>query len=253
MANRTWISIKGMRERNHFSIFVGLSFFAFVLIASTTSCSSGEEVQETSMITQEGSLDIEGTVKTALGNYMFIPEEPGFDIVVQGTLDTGDISTLVGKKVRGKAEFSPEQPSILIATEIEIEEDGGLYRSIFTPSGEVTLEDYIGLAERDGFEVLNITSYNKAAEWEGKTKAKVYGTLEQVEEAYLITVLNEEDKEIGKILVDNISDFALYYVNKLRLFDKFWFYIDVKESVDARTRRRSKEMFHADIHFAGLF
>ena len=141
MANRTWISIKGMRERNHFSIFAGLSFIAVMLIASTTACSSGEEALESGTVAQEGTLDIEGTVKTALGNYMFIPEEPGFDIVVQGSLDTGDISSLVGKKVRGKAEFSPAQPSILIATEIEIEEDGGLYRSVFTPSGEVTLED----------------------------------------------------------------------------------------------------------------
>jgi len=252
MANRTWISIKGMRGRNSLSVFVGLSFFALVLIAVTTACSSGEEVQETGMVAQEGSLDFEGTVKSALGIYMFIPESPGFDIVVQGNLDTGDISSLVGKRIRGKADYSPEQLSILIATEIEVE-DGGQYRSVFTPSGEISLEDYIGLSERDAFDVLNITSSNKADEWEGKTKAKVYGTLAQVEEAYFITVLNEENKEIGKIIVDNISDFALYYINKLRLFDKFWFYVDVKESVEARTRRQSKEMFHADIHFAGLF
>jgi len=252
MANRTWISIKGMRGLNSLSVFVGLSFFVLVLIAATTACSSGEDVQETGMVAQEGSLDFEGTVKCALGTYMFIPESPGFDIVVQGNLDTGDISSLVGKRIRGKADFSPEQPSILIATEIEVE-DGGQYRSVFTPSGEISLEDYIGLSERDAFEVLNISSSNKADEWEGKTQAKVYGTLAQVEEAYVITVLNDENKEIGKIIVDNISDFALYYINKLRLFDKFWFYVDVKESVEARTRRRSKEMFHADIHFAGLF
>lgn len=253
MANRSLISFKGTRGRNSFFLFVGLSFLTLILIAATTACGGAEDVQETAMTTEEGSVDFEGTVKCALGNYMFIPESPGFDIVVQGSLDTGDISTLVGKKVRGKADFSPEQPSILKATVIEVEQEGGQYRSVFTPSGEISLEDYISLAERDAFETLKITSYNKPSDWEGKTSAKIYGKLEKVEEAYRIAVLDDDDKEIGKVIVDNISDFALYYINKLRLFDEFWFYVDVKETVDARERRRSKEMFHADIRFAGLF
>jgi hypothetical protein len=54
-------------------------------------------------------------------------------------------------------------------------------------------------------------------------------------------------------LVDNFTDFGNYYLKKLRLFDKFWFYMNVKETIDWSERRRTREMFHADVVFAGLF
>ncbi|MEW5902504.1 MAG: hypothetical protein AB1715_13645, partial [Acidobacteriota bacterium] len=59
--------------------------------------------------------------------------------------------------------------------------------------------------------------------------------------------------EIGKVLVDGVSDFANYYIKKLRLFDRFWFYLNIKESVDVKVRRRTRELFHADVVFAGLY
>ena len=48
-----------------------------------------------------------------------------------------------------------------------------------------------------------------------------------------------------------MSTYADYYVTKLRLFDKFWFYVKIKDTVDRRTR--TKEIFHADIFDVGLF
>ncbi|MBU1338330.1 MAG: hypothetical protein KKD56_04595 [Acidobacteria bacterium] len=50
-----------------------------------------------------------------------------------------------------------------------------------------------------------------------------------------------------------MTDFADYYIKKLRLFNEFWCYLNVKETVDWGTRRRTRELFHADLLFAGLF
>jgi len=77
--------------------------------------------------------------------------------------------------------------------------------------------------------------------------------LEELDGVYKIVVVDEEDQEVGKILVDSISDFAQYYVKKLGLFDYFWFYVTVKDTVEWSDRRNSRDLFHADIQFAGLF
>ncbi len=54
-------------------------------------------------------------------------------------------------------------------------------------------------------------------------------------------------------MVDTMSEYAGYYLKKLRLFDKFYFYLTVKESVPANQRAKAKEIFHADVSFAGLY
>ena len=68
-----------------------------------------------------------------------------------------------------------------------------------------------------------------------------------------MAILSDNDREVGKILVDNISDFAQYYVKKLGLFDRLWFYVNVKDTVEWSVRRKTRDLFHADILFAGLF
>ena len=100
--------------------------------------------------------------------------------------------------------------------------------------------------------------YNKNKLWEGKETVKVYGQLEEItkegqEPVYKIIVLDEKGKQIGRILIDNMTDFARYYLKKLHLYNKFWFYLKVKETVPWRVRRRTRELFHADLVFAGLF
>ena len=60
--------------------------------------------------------------------------------------------------------------------------------------------------------------------------------------------------ESAKIIVDNISEYASFYLlKKLRLFDKFEFYLNIKDSVPANQRAKAKEIFHADVVFAGLY
>ncbi len=174
-------------------------------------------------------------------------------------MDVGEAQALIGNEIRGKGQSLPEYPSILVADEIEIKEAEDVWRMIFTRSEEFTLDDYVALKSRDDFEVLSGLSYNKKVGWEGKDKAKVYGRLiteaedEGEEESYTIVVLDDQGKEVGKILVDELTDFAEFYLKKLRLFDRFWFYVTVKETVDWRSRRRTRDLFHADVLLAGLY
>lgn len=230
-------------------------------LGGQTACKKNEEIAEgeETATTEEGVIEFEGTVKEAIGKYLYIPKVQGFDIVVQGPLDVGETQSLIDNEIRGKGQFSPEYPSILVADEIEIKEAEDVWRMIFTRSEEFTPDDYLDLTGRNEFEVLENISYDKKDGWEGKEKAKVYGKLvtkeqaEGGEESYTIALLDDKGGEAGTILVDSFTDLARFYVKKLRLFDKFWFYITIKETVDWSSRRRTRELFHADVHLAGLF
>lgn len=266
MAFRRLVSTKRKIKLEMTSRILTVCTLAFLLIAGgNLACKKeAEEVapeEEGTTTTEEGIVKFEGVVKIVVGKYMFIPKVQGFDIVVQGTLESDDTQTLIDKEVRGEGEFSLENPSILIANSIDIKESEEEWRNVFTRSEEVVLEDYLDLKARDEFEVLKDLSYDKKKGWEGKEKVKIYGRLEkktvteagEQKEIYNIVVFDEKDKELGKIVIDSFTDFALYYVRKLRLFDKLWLYITIKDTVDWNIRRRTKELFHADLLFAGLY
>jgi hypothetical protein len=210
-------------------------------------------MEEESMDVKEGVVQFEGTVKVAVGRYVFIPEARGFDIIVQGDFE-GGTEGLVGKEVRGEGEYSPDKPSILIANSVEVKDASGGWTAVFTRSEDVMTAEWMTQQGRDEvFPALENLAYNKNEGWEGKEKAKVFGQLEQDEDAVKIVVQDDKGQEVGRIIVDNVDDLANFYIKKLHLFDKFWFYLDVKETVEWRTRRRSRELFHADVLFAGLY
>ena len=245
-----------MNKRDRIFRVIGLTSLAFLLVAfAPLSCQRGEEAETggEEAVEQEGITTFEGTVKVVEGKYVFVPEARGFDIVIQGNLETGGMEALVDKQVRGEGEISSERPSILIANTLEIMEEGENWRNVFTRTEDVLLEDFLDLSARGEFEALEDLSYDKKDVWEGKEQVKVYGRLEKTNGGDAIAVLDEEGAEIGKVLVDSFTDFGDYYLKKLRLFDKFWFYMSVKETVDWSERRRTREMFHADVVFAGLF
>lgn len=234
--------------------FLAITFLVTFLVMGTVSCGTTEEsVEKESTAVQEGIIEFEGTVKVAVGRYVFIPEARGFDIILQGEIE-GGTEGLVGKEVKGEGEYTPERPSILITNSLDVKDAGGEWMNVFTRSGDVTAEEWMTQQGRDQvFTALVDLEYNKNEGWEGKEKAKVYGQLEQNEDAVNIVVFNDKDSEIGRIIVDNMDDVADFYIKKLNLFDKFWFYLDVKETVEWSTRRRSRELFHADVLFAGLY
>ncbi|MBN1222752.1 MAG: hypothetical protein JXB23_05855 [Candidatus Aminicenantes bacterium] len=253
MAIRQQISVYGsyLKKSVYFLGFVLLTFF---LISNSVSCQkSGETGEEESLAVKEGIIEFGGTVKLAYSKFIYIPEASGFDIVLQGDV-AGGIEGLVGKMVQGQGKFSPEMPAILAADTIEVKDESGQWQNVFTKSGDVDYSEFIDLKSRDVvFPVLENLAYNKAEGWEGKEKAKIYGKLEKGEDKTIIVVFDDKNKQVGSIIVDGIHDFAEFYIQKLRLFDKFWFYMNVKETVDYKDRRRTRELFHAEILFAGLY
>jgi len=254
MAIRLLNPTNGRNILDRASAFIALTFLAIFLVMGMVSCGTAEEsVGEESPAVQEGIIEFEGTVKVAVGRYVFIPEARGFDIILQGDIE-GGTEGLVGKEVKGEGEYTPERPSILIANTLDVKDAGGEYMNIFTKSGDVMAEEWMTQQGReDVFPALEDLEYNKNEGWEGNEKAKVFGQLEQNEDAVNIVLMDDKDREIGRIIVDNINDIADFYIKKLNLFDKFWFYMDVKETVEWSTRRRSRELFHADVLFAGLY
>jgi hypothetical protein len=244
--------VKGYGSRMH--LILGLSIAFALIISGSIACQQAEEnLPEEPAALEEGKLVFEGTPKLAIGRFLFLPEAQGFDIVVQGAVDGGDLTSLVGQEVRVEGEITPEQPAVLIANTIEVKEANGEYRSVFTRTDEPALDEYLDLQARAAFEALDKLKYDENTGWEGKERAKVYGSLEQMESGYRILVLDEKGEQVGFVLVDSISDYANFYLQKLPLFDKFWFYLDVKETIEWSARRRSSELFHADVLFAGLF
>ncbi len=201
----------------------------------------------------EGVNEIAGTVKSALGKYFYVSQMPGYDIVAAGAVEGGDASALMGKDIRAKVVFNREFPGFLVAQSIEIKESETQYRSVFTSAEAGLPADVFTQKMRADYPELVLTAIAKSADWEGKGKGKVRGKLIAGNAGPAISVLNAEDKEIGKVVIDSMSEYANYYVKKLRLFDAFWFYLDIKDSVPANQRAKNKEMFHAAVVFAGIY
>ena len=223
-----------------------LSLGLVFALAATTACQQKKVEKAAAAEAQKPANEFEGTVKTAVGKYLYLPTAQGFDIVLQGY----DASSLVGKDVRVKGQLLPDRPSIFRADSVEVK-TAGAYSTVYTRSQEPTFEDLVDVKGRDAYVPLTITG-NKTEEWEGKGKAKVYGKLQDGTPATIL-LTDDKGKDVGKIVVDGMTDYAKYYLKKLRLFDKFWFYLTVKDTVEKNTRFKTKELFHADVAFAGLF
>lgn len=229
--------------------FLGLSLCVVLTMAGVAfSQEKAGETAPAKPVTNE----FEGTVKIGLGKYFYLPTAQGYDIAVQGQIESGDASKLTGKDVRVKGELLLDKPTVLRADSIEIKEAGS-YRNVFTRTADLVLDDYIEPKARDLFPSLDITNALKNEEWEGKGKAKIYGSVQAGEGVNYILLVDAKGKEIGKIITDKYSDYAAYYLKKLRLFDKFWFYVNIKDTVDKKVRTKSRELFHADVFLCGLY
>jgi len=244
---------------------------AALILTSTVACSSkakegaaSEKAEPVSqeMAIKEGLNDVTGQVKSALGKYFYVAQMPGFDIAVSGNFDA---ATLLDKDVKLKVEFNRETPSLLLAQSIEVQEAGTLrdaaktglnqFKSVYTAADKNAPPDYFSQKGRSEFAALKISNITKSADWEGKGKVKVRAKFIPGAEGKpaILSVLGDKDAESAKIIVDNMSEYASYYLKKLRLFDKFDFYLNIKESVPVNQRAKSKEVFHADVVFAGLY
>jgi hypothetical protein len=231
--------------------FIGILGLSLCVVLTLAGVAFSQETAEKTAPAKPAN-EFEGTVKIGLGKYFYLPPAQGYDIAVQGQIEGGDASKLTGKDVRVKGDLLLDKPSVFRADSIEIKEAGS-YRNVFTRTQDLVLDDYVDPKVRDSFPALEITSALKNEEWEGKGKAKVYGTLQAGAGVNYILLVDAKGKDIGKIITDKYSDYAAYYLKKLRLFDKFWFYLNIKDTVDKKVRTKSLELFHADVFLCGLF
>ena len=201
----------------------------------------------------------EGTVKTAVGKYIYLPEAQGLDIIIAGNVE-GGVENLIGKQIKVVVTLIPDKANLAVANSIDLKEGGG-YHKVYSRVDEPDFSDYFPPSARDQYVALNITTINKSDEWQGKTNVKVYGLL-QTSEAKQgtatvpvthIVIQDKKGKEIARIIVNNITDYARFYLSKLRLFDRFWFYMNIKDQVDKKVTVKTKEIFSADVVFCGLY
>jgi hypothetical protein len=230
-----------MRSTKSTGILI-LSLVILVAIAGAVACQKKAETPAAEA--QKIVTEFEGTVQAALGRYMYLSTASGFDIVLPGF----DAATLVGKTVKVKGNLLLDHPPVFLADSVET--SPGV--SVYTRSQEFQAEDFVEMKVREAVPALALTGIAKPEEWEGKGNVKVYGKLLKGDVNTLV-LSDDKGKEMAKIIVDSVSTYSNYYIQKLRLFDKFWFYLNVKDSVDKKVRPRTKEIFHADVLGVGLF
>ncbi len=228
----------------HFSkktaiLILGLAIL--VVFAGSVACQKKAETPAAEVVT--AVTEFEGTVRAALGRYMYLSTAQGFDIVLPGF----DAATLAGKTIKVKGNLLPDHPPVFLADSVE---SGG--QTVYTRSQEFQVEDFNEVKVREAVKPLTITGINKPEEWEGKGEGKVYGKLQKGDVNYIV-ISDDKGKPLANIVVDSLSTYSNYYIQKLRLFDKFWFYVKVKDSVDKKLRTKTKEIFHADVFDAGLY
>ncbi len=219
-----------------------LSLAVLAAFAGTVACQKKAETPAAQAV--KSVTEFDGTVRAALGRYMYLSTAQGFDIVLPGF----DAATLLGKTVKVKGNLLVDHPPVFLADSVET----GPGQAVYTRTQDFQAEDFIEMKAREAVPALAITGVTKPEEWEGKGEGKVYGTL-QKGDVNDIVLTDDKGKEMAKIVVDSISTYSSYYIQKLRLFDKFWFYLKIKDSVDAKLRPRTKEIFHADVFGAGLY
>lgn len=228
----------------HFSkktAILTLSLAILVVFAGSVACQKKAETPAAEAV--KAVTEFEGTVRAALGRYMYLSTAQGFDIVLPGF----DAATLAGKTIKVKGNLLPDHPPVFLADTVE---SGG--QTVYTRSQEFQVEDFSEMKVREAVKPLTITGINKPEEWEGKGEGKVYGTL-QKGDVNTIVLSDEKGKTLAIIIIDSLSVYSNYYIQKLRLFDKFWFYVKVKDSVDKKLRTKNKEIFHADVFDVGLY
>jgi hypothetical protein len=218
-----------------------LSLAILVVSAGSVACQKKAETPAAEVV--KAVTEFEGTVRAALGRYMYLSTAQGFDIVLPGL----DAATMMGKTIKVKGNLLVDHPPVFLADTVE---SGG--QTVYTRSQDFQAEDFIDMKVREAVKPLAVTGIGKPEEWEGKGEVKLYGTLQKGDVNYIV-LSDGKGKELAKIIIDSTTNYTNYYIQKLRLFDKFWFYLKVKDSVDKKIRTKTKEIFHADVVGAGLY
>ena len=220
-----------------------LSLAVLAAFAGTVAC--GKKAEKPAAQAAKSVTEFEGTVRTALGRYMYLSTAQGFDILLPGF----DAATLLGKTIKVKGNLLVEHPPVFLADTVETSPG----QTVYTRTQDFKAEDFVEMKAREAVPALAITGVAKPEEWEGKGEGKVYGKLQKGTDVTEIILSDDKGKDTAKIIVDSFTTYSTYYIQKLRLFDKFWFYLKIKDSVDKKDRPRTKDIFHADVFGVGLY
>jgi hypothetical protein len=231
-----------MRSAKRIGIMI-LSLAVLVGFAATVACQK-KAAESPAASAQKSVTEFEGMVRAGLGRYLYLSTASGFDLVLPGF----DAATLVGKSIKVKGNLLTDHPPVFLVDSAET----GPGQTVYTRSQEFQEEDFVEMKVREAVPALAITGLNKPEEWEGKGQGKVYGQL-QKGDVSAIVLSDTKGKEIARIIVDSISTYSNYYIQKLRLFDEFWFTLNIKDSVEKRERTKTKAIFHADVVGVGLY
>ena len=96
-----------------------------------------------------------------------------------------------------------------------------LGRRLYIKITEVCHAEIESITEEDCINFIVNLVINRTYDGYQSEIQTVYGQLEQDEDGANIVVMNDRDREVGRIIVDNIDDLADFYIKKLNLFDKF--------------------------------
>src|SRR5512136_1212802 len=180
-----------MRSTKKTAILI-LSLAILVAFAGTVAC---KKKAETKAAEVKAVTEFEGTVRAALGRYMYLSTAQGFDIVLPGF----DAATLAGKTIKVKGNLLPDHPPIFLADTVE---SGG--QTIYTRSQEFQIDDFNEVKVREAVKPLVITGTTKSEEWEGKGDGKLYGSLEKGD-VNRIVIADDKGKTVATIIVDSMS------------------------------------------------
>src|SRR5512143_385711 len=172
-------------------------------VAGTAACQKKSETPAAQAA--KAVTEFQGTVRAALGRYMYLSSAQGFDIVLPGF----DAATLVGKTITVKGNLLADHPPVFLADSVV--SNGA---TIYTRSQDFQAEDFVEMKAREAVPALAITGTNKPEEWEGKPEGKVYGKLEKGD-VNRIVLSDDKGKPLAYILVDSVSTYSNYYIQKL--------------------------------------
>ena len=164
-----------------------LSLAVLAAFAGTVACQKKAETPAAEVV--KTVTEFEGTVRAALGRYMYLSTAQGFDIVLPGF----DAATLMGKTIKVKGNLLVDHPPVFLADSVET----GPGQTVYTRTQDFQAEDFVEMKAREAVPALTITGVAKPEEWEGKGEGKVYGKL-QKGDVNDIVLSDDKGKEIGQ-------------------------------------------------------
>lgn len=180
-----------------------------------------------------------GKVRTASMNYF---EMNGVEYVLTD-FDARKLESL--ESITVTANPAPGNPGLRVVEKIirtgADKKENPIYQRIYS----VNYADSM-LPDKIEYNRITRMRYDTKSDWEQPRydKARLIGRINLAEKN--IEVLDNE-KIIGKVLISDITDYAIFQLKKQGTQEPYMIYIKRRDTVDWKTRQKTKELFYADI------